>query len=156
MDNYLIAKTFHILGAVIFLGNIVVTALWKILADKTRNPTIIAYSQRLVTFTDFVFTVTGVVLIYITGKFFLSDHFQESGHTSWLNWGEGLFVLSGLLWLLVLIPVQVKQSRLASTFDDIEGVPRSYRKLSTIWNSFGTIAIILPLVTLYFMVMKPA
>jgi hypothetical protein len=50
----------HILGVVLFLGNIVVTAVWKVLADRTRNPAVVAYAQRLVTVTDIAFTATGV------------------------------------------------------------------------------------------------
>ena len=59
MENYLLAKSLHIFGAVLFLGNIIVTALWKVMADRTRNPAIVAYSQRLVTITDFAFTEIG-------------------------------------------------------------------------------------------------
>ena len=33
----------HILGVVIFLGNIIVTAVWKVLADRTRNPAVVGY-----------------------------------------------------------------------------------------------------------------
>jgi uncharacterized membrane protein len=36
MDNYLLLKSLHVLGVVIFLGNIIVTAVWKALADRTE------------------------------------------------------------------------------------------------------------------------
>jgi uncharacterized membrane protein len=49
----------HILGVVLFLGNIIVTAVWKTLADRTKNPSVVAYAQRLVTVTDVAFTATG-------------------------------------------------------------------------------------------------
>jgi catechol 2,3-dioxygenase-like lactoylglutathione lyase family enzyme len=37
------------------------------MADRTRDPTIIAFAQRQVTLTDFVFTAGGVALILATG-----------------------------------------------------------------------------------------
>ena len=35
---YLAFKAIHLLGVVLFLGNIIVTAVWKTLADGTREP----------------------------------------------------------------------------------------------------------------------
>jgi hypothetical protein len=43
MDNYRLLKSLHVLGVVIFLGNIIVTAVWKALADRTGSPAIVAY-----------------------------------------------------------------------------------------------------------------
>ena len=57
---YLAFKVIHLLGVVLFLGNIIVTAVWKALADQTREPRTIAYAQRLVTVTDWIFTLSGV------------------------------------------------------------------------------------------------
>jgi len=46
-----------VLGIVLFLGNLIVTAVWKVLADRTRQVDVIAYAQRLVAITDIAFTV---------------------------------------------------------------------------------------------------
>ena len=45
-------KTVHVLGVVLFLGNIILTTVWKMLADRTKNPPAVAYAQRLVVVTD--------------------------------------------------------------------------------------------------------
>ena len=58
-------KVVHLFGVVLFLGNIIVTAVWKVMADHTGDPRIIAYAQRLVTLTDWIFTAGGVVLILV-------------------------------------------------------------------------------------------
>ncbi len=42
MDAYLLLKTLHLLGVILFLGNIIVTGWWKAMADRTRDPMIIA------------------------------------------------------------------------------------------------------------------
>jgi uncharacterized membrane protein len=77
----------HVLGVVLFLGNLIVTALWKTLADQTRDPRVIAYAQRLVTITDVAFTATGAALITVTGFVLASDWGGITG-PSWLTTGS--------------------------------------------------------------------
>ena len=54
--SYVILKALHVTGVVVFLGNIIVTAWWKMAADRTRDVATIAYAQRQVAATDFIFT----------------------------------------------------------------------------------------------------
>ena len=154
MENYEILKTLHFFGVSLFLGNIIVTALWKIMADRTKTPSIVAYAQRLVTVTDFIFTAGGVLLILVTGEMMALEYGKISG-ILWLSWGLGLFIASGLVWVFILIPVQIKQARLAKDFSTKEAIPERYWTLSKYWAVFGVIATILPLVNLYVMVFKP-
>lgn len=155
MENYLLIKSLHILGVVLFLGNIIVTALWKTMADNTNQPVVVAFSQRLVTISDIVFTASGAALIYVTGTFFLAEPFGKISEVNWLAWGHGLFIASGILWLTVLVPIQIKQSRLANAFHAQPVIPPVYKKLSRMWAIVGTIATLLPLAVVYFMVVKP-
>ena len=67
VESYLILKTIHIIAAVLFLGNIIITGWWKIMANRTNNPVIISFAQRQVTLTDFIFTAGGSALLLITG-----------------------------------------------------------------------------------------
>ena len=145
----------HVLGVVLFLGNIIVTAVWKLLADRTRDPAIVAYAQRLVTVTDIGFTATGVVLIVVSGQV-MADDFGGVTGPSWLTWGWSLFVASGVIWATVLIPIQVMQARLARRFASEATIPDRYWRLTTLWSVFGAIATVLPLANLYFMIFKPA
>jgi uncharacterized membrane protein len=144
----------HIVGVVIFLGNIIVTAVWKVLADFTRNPAVVGYAQRLVTITDIAFTATGAALIAVSGRMMADDFGGVTGEP-WLTWGVALFIASGVIWVTVLIPIQVMQSRLARTFNDRSGIPSRYWRLATLWYVFGGIATALPLVNIYLMVAKP-
>ena len=156
MDNtYLWLKTIHLLGVVIFLGNIIVTAWWKAMADSTRNPQIIAFAQRQVTLTDFVFTAGGASILLLAGMANVGIHHMEMS-AKWLSQGMLMFTLSGIIWLVVLIPVQIKQAKLAKAFAHSGVIPEQYWKLCKTWNIFGAIAVLLPLVNLYWMVFKPA
>lgn len=47
-------KSLHILGVSLFLGNIIVSAFWKVLADRTGNYAVIRFATRLVNVTDTV------------------------------------------------------------------------------------------------------
>jgi hypothetical protein len=40
-------------------------------------------------------------------------------------------------------------------FSDTKSIPEEYWKLSKRWNVFGVIAVILPLINIYWMVFKP-
>ena len=150
-DAWLVA---HLVGVVLFLGNIVVTAVWKALADRTRSPAVVAYAQRLVTITDFAFTAPGAALIAISGPV-LADDLGGVGGPGWLTVGFALFIASGVIWAGALIPIQVAQARMARRFRTEDVVPPGYWRLATLWAVFGTIATLLPFANLYLMIVKP-
>ena len=60
-------KIVHVLSACLFLGNVVVSGTWAALAERTRNYEVIAFSNRLVLVTDLLFTLTGAILVVVTG-----------------------------------------------------------------------------------------
>jgi uncharacterized membrane protein len=153
--DYQLLKMLHILGSIIFIGNIVVTALWKAMADLTKNPKIVAFGQRLVTLTDFVFTGFGSTLVLVTGLLMAYQYFGDFLKIRWIAWGLGLFMLSGIIWATALIPVQIKQAQLARKFAEDNQIPPEYWRMGRIWMILGIIAIVLPLINLYFMVFKP-
>jgi uncharacterized membrane protein len=153
--SYLAFKVVHLLGVVLFLGNIIVTGVWKTLAEWTREPLTIAYAQRLVTITDWVFTVGGIVLILIGAYGMVAAAGLDPLGTPWLLWGQGLFIASGIIWALILIPTQITQARMARAFAHGSSIPTRYWRLSRRWMIWGTIATLLPLANLYVMVVKP-
>lgn len=155
MDNsYLWLKTIHLFGVVLFLGNIIITGWWKNMADLTKNPQIIAFAQRQVTMTDWIFTAGGSVILLFGGMTNVALH-GLSYRFAWLHWGMSLFVLSGLIWVIVLIPAQIKQHKMANIFAKTQQIPAEYWRLCMRWNVWGAIAVILPLINLYWMTFKP-
>ena len=81
-------KVVHLFGVVLFLGNIIVTAVWKVMADQTGDSQIIAYAQRLVTLTDWIFTAGGVVLILVGAYGMAAVAGLDLRGTTWLVWGK--------------------------------------------------------------------
>ena len=156
MNTYLLLKSLHILGVVLFLGNIIVTGWWKVMADKTGDKNIIAFAQRQVTLTDYVFTFGGVLLVLVTGITNAELHGMDYLNIKWLAWGFWLFVASGVIWVVILLPVQILQAKMAKNFSEDKPIPEKYWKLGKIWLIFGILATVLPLLNLYWMVFKPA
>jgi uncharacterized membrane protein len=62
-----------------------------------------------------------------------------------------LFGLSGLIWALVLVPIQLRQRVLLKRFQKITP---EYLKLSRIWQISGAIATVVPLPIVYLMIIK--
>lgn len=155
MNTYLLLKSFHIFGVVIFLGNIIITGWWKVMADRTKDKQIIAFAQRQVTITDYLFTFGGVLIILVTGIGNAVIHEMDFLAIKWLAWGYWLFVASGIIWVTILLPVQIKQAKMAKQFSADQDIPELYWKLGRIWMIFGTLATLLPLANIYWMVFKP-
>ena len=153
--NYFLLKFLHIIGGLIFVGNIIVTAFWKVMADRTREPNIVAFGQRLVNLTDFLFTSVGAFILLITGLMMANTFNEEILSIPWVAWGLGLFLASGLVWAFILFPVQVKQAWLVRSFIEGRQIPDQYWRLGRIWIAFGILATLFPLFNVYFMVFKP-
>ena len=152
---YYAFKVVHLFGVVLFLGNIIVTAVWKVMADQTGDPRIVAYAQRLVTLTDWIFTAGGVVLILVGAYGMAAVAGLNLRGTTWLVWGQALFAVSGLIWVFILIPTQIAQARQARGFASSTSIPDGYWRHNRRWVVWGGIATLVPLANLYFMVFKP-
>lgn len=155
MDSYLILKAVHILGVIIFLGNIIVTGWWKFMADKHGDPVVVAFAQRQVTLTDFAFTGGGVAVLFIAGISNVMMHHMDIFAVRWLLWGFGILTLSGAIWVGVLIPIQYQQARMARDFENGGEIPAEYWRLNRLWYIWGIIDTLIPLSAIYWMVMKP-
>ena len=155
MTTYYIFQFLHITGVILLVGNITVTAVWKVFANRTRDPVIIAFGQRLVTGTDFGLTVPGIVLTIAGGYGSMWAIGYPLFDDAWLVWSQVLFVVAGIIWLGILVPIQVRQARIARLFDAATGVTDEYRTLSRRWIAWGSIATVPLVAVLWLMVAKP-
>lgn len=155
MTTFDLLKLLHILGIILLLGNITVTAVWKVFADRTRDTGIVAFGQRMVTGTDFGLTIPGIALTMIGGYGAMFEARYDFPGPGWLVWSQLCFVAAGFVWLGILIPIQVRQARMARTFHHSSAIPDAYRQLARRWLFWGLIATV-PLVSaLYLMIAKP-
>ena len=154
MLTYQVFKMLHILGVVLFLGNIITAAFWKTFADQTRQPEVVAFSQRLIVATDIVLPLGGVVLILIGGFGMVRVAGLDIASTSWLQHGLALFGISGLIWVLILIPIEYWKLRMANDFASGGEIPERFWRLNRWWIIWGIVATVLPLLNIYVMVAK--
>ena len=146
----------HILSAVVFVGNIITAAFWKVRADRAGNLDTIASTSRSLLQADYIFTLPGIVGLLVTGIALVGltgwDRFQQP----WLSASLLLLILTAIIWAAVLLPLQLRMVRLAEQGAAGGTAVPGYRSASKRWAMFGGIATLLPLVILFLMVLKPA
>ncbi len=147
-------KTLHILGVVLFLGNILISTIWRLLAQRADDKAIHKFSINLIQKTDIIFTIPGVVLIAVTGHM-LAAGLGGIGAHGWIYHSYALLTVSALIWVAGLMPIQRKQMRLIEASHSLKEAGIRYKTLNRWWVILGSIAAILPLIALYLMVVRP-
>ena len=145
----------HILGVVLFVGNIVTAALWKTRADRSGDLAVVVFAQRTVALADRAFTVPGVLLLLIGGYGMAATRPWPLHGVRWLEWGQGLFWLTALIWIIVLIPTQRRLISVSEAGRKAGSLPPEFARLSARWAMWGGIATLLPMIALLMMVIKP-
>lgn len=147
-------KILHVIGAVLFLGNIIITGIWMFLAEKSKNAGVIQFAIIAVNWMDVFFTAPGAALILLSGLL-QAPHHGGLYTQSWILAGLILFSLSGVIWLIFLIPDQHRLITLSSQLTKTGKLPTKFFKVLHKWYFWGIIATILPLISLVIMVLKP-
>lgn len=144
----------HVFGVVLFLGNIVTAAFWKMRSHRTGNPTVIHHAAKNVMLADIVFTIPGLLLILVSGSLMAERTGYPMGELNWLTLSLLLFALTGVIWLAVLLPLQRSMIRHSARSLENGEMNETYRRVSLYWDAFGTVATLLPVVILYLMIAK--
>ncbi|MEM1400054.1 MAG: DUF2269 domain-containing protein [Pseudomonadota bacterium] len=151
--TYELAKFLHITGVAMLMGNITVTAIWKFFADRDGRPAVLGFAQKLITYTDWSMTFWGVVLIMGSG-YYMAYHAGIPLLEGWLLWSQILFFLAGFIWLLLIVPIQIKQARMAKSFAPND-VGSDYRTLSKRWLTWGLISTVPLVIVTWLMIAQP-
>lgn len=151
----LLLKTLHLLGAVLLLGNVIVTGFWNLKAVRTRDPRVIAFAQREVIAADYWLTFGGGALLSVTGFLLAASYGLDPWRTPWIVYGFGLLLVSTGLWVAVLLPCQSRMARLSANARDGEPLPEAFYRAFRWWNGVGWFATALLAAALALMVLKP-
>jgi uncharacterized membrane protein len=152
---YLIFKMIHLMGVVLFLGNLIISAYWKIRADRTHDLKFIVFAYEEVIRTDYFFTLPGAVMILGGGcgmVWLIGYPFLQM---PWLVWSTILLGIAGVLWATVLAPCQRKMLRLAEQGLVTGRADARLVCLARIWYLVGSTATMLPLVAGFLMITRP-
>jgi uncharacterized membrane protein len=143
----------HVLGAVLFMGNIWVSAVWGSLARRSGSAEAMRLATRGIVTTDVIFTTPGVILLLLNGGIIGTNWFKAGA--AWIFVSLGLFAVSGIIWLAVLVPAQSRMMALAHSTSGTQPVPDETWNLFKRWFRWGGVASLLPLIVLVLMVFKP-
>ena len=147
----------HIAGAVIFLGNIIVTGAWMLMAECTHISRVIHFSAKAVIRADFLFTLPGVLLVLMNGLIMAYARWGGAFRDfDWISVAVALFVISGIIWVGALLRLQHRMVVLSARPAEADSLPPEFYSALHKWYFWGLVAILLPLGSLYLMVAKPS
>lgn len=147
MSEFFPLKVLHVLGAVLLIGNVLVTGLWAALLWHERNTMPYARVARVILWADLMFTVIGGTVLTITGILLALRGGYDWRTTPWLRHGVVALGVGTLIWLVLLLPDQVRLARWN------EGDPR-YRPVYRRWTVVGWATTLVLLYGLWAMVSK--
>jgi len=137
IEVILVLKLVHVLGAAVLFGTGLGIAYFMLLAHRTGNASVIAYTARVVVMADFIFTATSVVVQPVSGWALARAIGLSPLEESWIVASLLLFVLVGLCWLpVVFIQIRIRDIAHAAALADAP-LPDGYRRLFRIWFALG-------------------
>ncbi len=141
----------HVLGVIMFIGNIVVTAFWMLRAERTKDKAAITFAAQAVNWADVFFTAPGVILLVLSGLQMTPycDECTQGFTTHWIDLALGLFSISGVLWVFLLI----YQNRL---LHELEENQKAFYKTLHKWYAVGAANTVIPIIILGIMTIKPS
>jgi uncharacterized membrane protein len=130
-DGLALLRWLHVTGAVLLLGNVVVTGFWATYLYRATPALQFRPVARAIMWADLVFTLTGGVLLTVSGILLIRRHGYPVMGTPWLLHGISALAVSTALWLVLLLPDQWRLERVAP--DD----HRTRRRLFRRWSVVG-------------------
>ena len=150
---------FHIAGAVLFMGNLLVACVWITTARADGRASAASFAARTMVRTDMLVMLPGFVLLLLNGLAAAAEGYGGWGgfhEAAWIELALALFVVAGVVWGHMLIRYQ--RAMVAQTADEAADAPltsgfsRAYRR----WLVWAAVAMALLIFSLYLMVAKPA
>jgi uncharacterized membrane protein len=147
---YLIFKLIHVFAVIFFVGNIVISVLWKNHGDRSGDPKILAHTMRGIIRADRFFTMPAVAFLILAGFGAMGIGYIPF-ETGWILWGFIMILISAAAFMAKVVPAQKKLLKIAEAdpFDQ-----QLYYTVSKEWNLWGSIATITPIVAVILMVLK--
>lgn len=147
MNDIATLRLVHVLGAVLLLGNVIVTGLWAAALWRERDQIPFRQVARVILWADLVFTVLGGTLLTVSGILLVIAGHPEWRTTPWIRHGATALAAATAVWLVILLPDQWRMLRWR------EDAPR-YHAVYRRWSVVGWGTTVLLLYGLWAMVTK--
>ncbi|MBB71369.1 MAG: hypothetical protein CMF50_03120 [Legionellales bacterium] len=132
--THLFSKTLYLFASAVFIGHVVLTLLWKLRADSSLDVAVIRQAQRQFSGAEFIAVLGSLIVL------FAASVSLNTGVDSFVHY-TGLLVIAGILWLVLLTPLQVRQVNRVLGTKDTNTLPQHYWRDSIIWI-IGTLVVI--------------
>jgi uncharacterized membrane protein len=142
-------KTVHVIAAILFVGNVVVTGVWTAVYFRARATHDFRVAARAIVLTDWIFTFGGGAVLVLSGIGLAQGRGFPIWGTPWIRHALLALGLSTVVWLVVLVPAQ--RVMLRASPDDGAALTRAYHR----WNVTGWAATIPLVYAVWCMVAKP-
>jgi uncharacterized membrane protein len=111
MDEYALLRMLHVTGAVLLIGNVIVTGFWATYLYRARAEVPFRPVARAIMWADLGFTLAGGVLLTVSGILLTARLELRVMETPWLLKGIVALGVATLVWLAVLLPCQIRLER---------------------------------------------
>lgn len=154
MDWVHFVRWIHVVGACVLLGTGAGIAFFMFMAHRSQNASLISHVASTVVVADALFTATAVIVQPLSGAL-LAHLTGWSLTTPWIMLSIGLYLITGLCWLPVVI-IQLRLRDLARSAA-VSGSPMGpdYRRMFRSWVLLGIPAFTAVLAILWLMVARP-
>jgi uncharacterized membrane protein len=145
----------HVLGVVFLLGNAFTVTFWKLRADFSQDLSLKFQTVKNIMVLDYIFTLPSIIMILLSGHVLAHNAGYSVFSWSWLGISYGLFILSGIIWMAALLPLQMAMIRHGKRSCELQTLTPEFARASSRWNVFGVLATITPIAAMILMVWKP-
>jgi uncharacterized membrane protein len=146
-------KTVHVVAAILFVGNVIVTGVWATVLFRARAVSGFRAAARAIIITDWIFTFAGGGVLVMSGVALSMGRGLSVWGTPWIRQALLALTLSTAVWLVVLVPAQRAMGRAdahTGITDDV-ALARAFHR----WNVTGWLATIPLIYAVWCMVAKP-
>lgn len=154
MNFLLVVKALHIVSATLFFGAGLMSAWWKLRADRTADVRIIAWAQREIVFADWVFTVPSGILSPATGATLVMQY-GLPWTTPWVLWPIVGYLVTMVLWLFAAAIQLELRTLTARALAEGTPLPERFPALNRRWLALGVPAFAVSIGIIGAMVLKP-
>ena len=111
MDDYALLRMLHVTGAVLLIGNVIVTGFWATFLYCARAEVPFRPVARAIMWADVGFTLGGGALLTVSGILLALRLQLRVMDNPWLLKGIVALAAATLVWLAVLLPCQLRLER---------------------------------------------
>lgn len=149
----LTVKTVHVISAMFFLGAGLMTAYYKVRADRSGDLRVLVWYQREIVLADWLFTLPSGIVLPVTGVW-LALAYGMPLSAGYVGVGIVGYAIAGALWLPA-VWLQIRMRNLAETaLRDGTELPREFHKANRAWLALGVPAFVVAALTVWVMVSK--